>query len=83
MHPDSPSGQCEPGCPELLRRQDGDLEQWVHDWRRRLERANAMDPDFRMRALAPFSPDGKIKPVHHLGPGTALLTVLKKPKPIA
>src|SRR5262249_39649932 len=41
-------------------------------------RATAMDPDFRVRALAPFSSDGTKKPVHHLGPGTALLTVLKK-----
>jgi putative aldouronate transport system substrate-binding protein len=41
-------------------------------------RANAMDPDFRMRAIVPFSRDGTAKPVHYLGPGTALLTVLKK-----
>jgi putative aldouronate transport system substrate-binding protein len=41
-------------------------------------RANAMDPDFQFRAVAPFSHDGTAKPVHHLGPGTALLTVLKK-----
>src|SRR5262249_27221046 len=41
-------------------------------------RANQQDPDFRMRAIAPFSRDGVAKPVHHLGPGANLLTVLKK-----
>ncbi len=44
-------------------------------------RANAQDAAFNMRALAPFSPDGKSKPVHYLGSGAALLTVIKKAPP--
>jgi putative aldouronate transport system substrate-binding protein len=44
-------------------------------------RAHAQDSAFGMRALAPFSHDGTSKPVHHLGPGTALLTVVKKSSP--
>jgi putative aldouronate transport system substrate-binding protein len=41
-------------------------------------RAYAQDANFGMRGLAPFSHDGTSKPVHHLGPGAALLTVIKK-----
>lgn len=44
-------------------------------------RAHAQDPNFAMRAVAPFSHDGTSKPVHHYGPGTALLTVIKKGSP--
>jgi putative aldouronate transport system substrate-binding protein len=41
-------------------------------------RAYAQDSSFGMRAVAPFSHDGTSRPAHFLGPGTALLTVLKK-----
>jgi putative aldouronate transport system substrate-binding protein len=40
-------------------------------------RANAQDPNFSMRAVAPFPANPGTKPVHHLGPGANLLTVLK------
>jgi putative aldouronate transport system substrate-binding protein len=40
-------------------------------------RANAQDPNFSMRAVAPFSGNPASKTVHHLGPGANLLTVLK------
>lgn len=41
-------------------------------------RANAQDPNFSMRAVAPFPANPSSKPVHHLGTGANLLTVLKK-----
>ena len=41
-------------------------------------RANAQDPNFSMRAVAPFTASSSAKPVHHLGTGANLLTVLKK-----
>jgi putative aldouronate transport system substrate-binding protein len=41
-------------------------------------RAYAQDPDFSMRAVAPFPANASTKPVHHLGTGANLLTVLKK-----
>jgi putative aldouronate transport system substrate-binding protein len=44
-------------------------------------RAHAQDPSFGLRAVAPFSHDGAGRPVHHLGPGAALLTVLKQANP--
>jgi putative aldouronate transport system substrate-binding protein len=44
-------------------------------------RAYAQDANFGMRALAPFSHDGSSKPNHHLGSGSALLTVIKKGSP--
>jgi putative aldouronate transport system substrate-binding protein len=40
-------------------------------------RANAQDASFGMRAVAPF-PAASAKPVHYLGTGANLLTVLKK-----
>jgi putative aldouronate transport system substrate-binding protein len=40
-------------------------------------RANAQDASFGMRAVAPFAA-ASAKPVHHLGSGANLLTVLKK-----
>lgn len=40
-------------------------------------RANAQDPDFHMRAVPPFPASTAAKPVHHLGTGANLLTVLK------
>jgi putative aldouronate transport system substrate-binding protein len=78
MHPDSPAMQINQAAQNFYA---GKTVLWSNGftigdvaW----NRANAMDSDFRMRALAPFSRDGTAKPVHHLGPGTALLTVLKK-----
>jgi putative aldouronate transport system substrate-binding protein len=41
-------------------------------------RANAQDPNFSMRAVPPFPANPSRKPVHHLGTGANLLTVLKK-----
>jgi putative aldouronate transport system substrate-binding protein len=41
-------------------------------------RANAQDPNFSMRAVAPFPASSSSKPVHHLGTGANLLTVLRK-----
>jgi len=41
-------------------------------------RANAQDPQFSMRAIAAFPATASAKPVHHLGTGANLLTVLKK-----
>src|SRR5262249_43053008 len=41
-------------------------------------RATAKDPDFSLRAIAPFSHDGTSNPVHHLGSGAMLLTVLRR-----
>jgi putative aldouronate transport system substrate-binding protein len=41
-------------------------------------RANAQDPNFGMRAVAPFPANPSSKPVHHLGTGANLLTVMKK-----
>jgi putative aldouronate transport system substrate-binding protein len=41
-------------------------------------RAYTQDPDFGMRAVAPFPASGSAKPVHFLGTGANLLTVLKK-----
>jgi putative aldouronate transport system substrate-binding protein len=81
MHPDSPAMQINQAAQNFY---GGKTALWSNGftigdvaW----NRANAMDPDFRMRALAPFSRDGTAKPVHHLGPGTALLTVMKKADP--
>jgi putative aldouronate transport system substrate-binding protein len=41
-------------------------------------RANAQDSNFSMRAIAPFPASTSTKPVHHLGTGANLLTVMKK-----
>jgi putative aldouronate transport system substrate-binding protein len=41
-------------------------------------RANQQDPNFSMRAVAPFPANASSKPVHFLGTGANLLTVLKK-----
>jgi putative aldouronate transport system substrate-binding protein len=41
-------------------------------------RANAQDPNFSMRAVAPFPASTTSKPVHHLGTGANLLTVMKQ-----
>jgi putative aldouronate transport system substrate-binding protein len=41
-------------------------------------RANAQDSAFQMRAVPPFSATSASKPVHHLGSGANLLTVVKK-----
>jgi putative aldouronate transport system substrate-binding protein len=78
MHPDSPAMQINQAAQNFYA---GRTALWSNGftigdvaW----NRAVAMDPDFRFRAIAPFSHDSKAKPVHHLGPGTALLTVLKK-----
>jgi putative aldouronate transport system substrate-binding protein len=78
MHPDSPTASVNQAAQNFYA---GRTALWSNGftigdvaW----NRAHAMDADFRMRAVAPFSPDGASKPVHHLGPGTALLTVLKK-----
>jgi putative aldouronate transport system substrate-binding protein len=78
MHPDSPNMQINQAAQNFYM---GKTALWANGftigdvaW----NRATAMDPDFRFRAVAPFSHDGTAKPVHHLGPGTALLTVLKK-----
>ncbi len=40
-------------------------------------RALAQDPNFGMRAVPPFPASTSAKPVHHLGTGANLLTVLK------
>lgn len=78
MHPDSPSMQINQAAQNFYA---GKTALWSNGftigdvaW----NRAFAMDPDFGFRAVAPFSHDGSSKPVHHLGPGTALLTVLRK-----
>jgi len=41
-------------------------------------RANVQDPNFSMRAVPPFPASTTAKPVHHLGSGANLLTVMKK-----
>ena len=41
-------------------------------------RANTQDPNFSMRAVPPFPASSTAKPVHHLGSGANLLTVMKK-----
>ena len=78
MHPDSPSMQINQAAQNFYA---GKTALWSNGftigdvaW----NRANAMDPEFQFRGIAPFSHDGTAKPVHHLGPGTALLTVMKK-----
>jgi putative aldouronate transport system substrate-binding protein len=78
MHPDSPSMQINQAAQNFYA---GKTALWSNGftigdvaW----NRAYAMDADFGFHAVAPFSHDGTSKPVHHLGPGTALLTVLKK-----
>jgi putative aldouronate transport system substrate-binding protein len=78
MHPDSPTASVNQAAQNFYQ---GKTALWSNGftigdvaW----NRAHAMDGEFRMRAIAPFSPDGTAKPVHHLGPGTALLTVLRK-----
>ncbi len=78
MHPESPAMQINQAAQNFYA---GKTALWSNGftigdvaW----NRAYAMDADFRFRGIAPFSYDGTAKPVHHLGPGTALLTVLKK-----
>jgi len=80
MHPDSPAMQINTAAQNFYA---GKTALWSNGftigdvaW----NRAYAADADFRFRAVAPFSRDGTStsKPVHHLGPGTALLTVLRK-----
>jgi putative aldouronate transport system substrate-binding protein len=78
MHPDSPSMQINQAAQNFYA---GKSALWSNGftigdvaW----NRAHAADPDFGFRAVTPFSHDGTTKPVHHLGPGTALLTVLRK-----
>ncbi|HEY1291826.1 MAG TPA: extracellular solute-binding protein [Chloroflexota bacterium] len=44
-------------------------------------RANAQDPDFGMRAVPPFPANPSSKPVHFLGTGANLLTVMKSTTP--
>jgi putative aldouronate transport system substrate-binding protein len=44
-------------------------------------RANAMDPNFQMRAVPPFTASVSTRAMHHLGSGANLLTVLKKTSP--
>ncbi len=81
VHPDSPTATVNQGAQNFYA---GRSILWQNGftigdvaW----NRANAQDANFGMRALAPFSPDGKTKPVHHLGSGAALLTVMKKAPP--
>ena len=78
MHPDSPSMQVNQAAQNFYA---GKTALWSNGftigdvaW----NRAYAMDPEFMFRAIAPFSHDGAAHPVHHLGPGTMLLTVLRK-----
>jgi putative aldouronate transport system substrate-binding protein len=78
LHPDSPNMQINQAAQNFYM---GKTALWSNGftigdvaW----NRANAMDRDFHMRAVAPFSHDGTSQPRHHLGPGSALLTVLKK-----
>jgi putative aldouronate transport system substrate-binding protein len=44
-------------------------------------RANAQDPNFGMRAVPPFPANASSKPVHFLGTGANLLTVMKSTSP--
>ena len=44
-------------------------------------RANAQDPNFGMRAVPPFPANPSSKPVHFLGTGANLLTVMKNTTP--
>ena len=81
MHPDSPTASVNQAAQNFYA---GKTALWQNGftigdvaW----NRANAQDGDFRMRAIAPFTADAAHKPVHHLGPGTALLTVIKKAAP--
>jgi putative aldouronate transport system substrate-binding protein len=81
MHPDSPTTTVNQAAQNFYA---GKTALWSNGftigdvaW----NRAHANDPDFRMRAVAPFSHEGASKPVHYLGPGTQLLTVMKKADP--
>ena len=77
IHPDAPTASVNQGAQSFYA---GKYALWANGltigdtvW----NRANAQDPEFGMRAIAPF-PGGSKKPVHHLGTGANLLTVLKK-----
>lgn len=81
MHPDTPTATVNQAAQNFYA---GKTVLWQNGftigdvaWNRAL----AMDPNFGMRGVAPFSADGKLKPVHHLGAGAALLTVVKKTTP--
>jgi len=81
MHPDSPTATVNQAAQNFYA---GRTILWQNGftigdvaW----NRAYAQDPNFGFRALAPFSHDGTSKPNHHLGPGSALLTVIKKGSP--
>jgi putative aldouronate transport system substrate-binding protein len=81
MHPDSPTATVNQAAQNFYA---GRTILWQNGftigdvaW----NRAYAQDANFGMRALPPFSHDGTSKPVHLLGPGSALLTVVKKGSP--
>lgn len=78
IHPDSPSMSVNQAAQNFYA---GKYALWSNGliigdvvW----NRANAQDPNFSMRAIAPFPATSSSKPVHHLGTGANLLTVLKK-----
>ena len=78
IHPDAPTASVNQGAQSFYA---GKYALWANSlvigdtvW----NRANAQDPQFSMRAIAPFPASSSSKPVHFLGTGANLLTVLKK-----
>jgi putative aldouronate transport system substrate-binding protein len=78
IHPDSPTASVNQAAQAFYA---GKFALWSNSlvigdtvW----NRANAQDANFSMRAVAPFPANSSNKPVHHLGPGANLLTVLRK-----
>jgi putative aldouronate transport system substrate-binding protein len=81
VHPDAPTASVNQAAQNFY---GGKYALWANGlligdtvW----NRANAQDPAFHMRAVPPFSSDGTRQPVHFLGSGANLLTVLKKAAP--
>lgn len=77
VHPDSPTMSVNQAAQNFYA---GKYALWTNSliigdtvW----NRANAQDPEFKMRAVPPFPANPSTKPVHHLGTGANLLTVMK------
>jgi putative aldouronate transport system substrate-binding protein len=78
IHPDAPTATVNQGAQSFYA---GKYALWANSlvigdtvW----NRANAQDPRFSMRAVAPFPATAAARAVHHLGTGANLLTALKK-----
>jgi putative aldouronate transport system substrate-binding protein len=81
VHPDSPTASVNQAAQSFYA---GKYALWSNGlvigdtvW----NRASAQDPNFGMRAVPPFPANQASKPVHHLGSGANLLTVMKSTTP--